>query len=72
LAIWGPIAGVIGIEASLWTACGLLVTSALALLAVPEIRRLPAFPPPDRDPRGQLHTRPPADAESAVSHTRGG
>jgi MFS family permease len=47
LAIWGPIAGVIGIEASLWTACGLLVVSALALLAVPEIRRLPAFPPPD-------------------------
>jgi hypothetical protein len=47
LAIWGPIAGVIGIEASLWTACGLLVVSALALLAVPEIRRLPAFPPRD-------------------------
>ncbi|HJS97164.1 MAG TPA: MFS transporter, partial [Solirubrobacteraceae bacterium] len=47
LAIWGPIAGVIGIEASLWTACGLLVISALILLAVPEIRRLPAFPPRD-------------------------
>jgi MFS family permease len=47
LAIWGPIAGVIGIQASLWTACGLLVSSALALLAVPEVRRLPAFPPPD-------------------------
>lgn len=45
LAIWGPIAGVIGIEASLWTACALLVLSALALLAVPEVRRLPAFPP---------------------------
>jgi predicted anti-sigma-YlaC factor YlaD len=45
LAIWGPIAGVIGINASLWTSCGLLVTSALALFAVPEIRRLPAFPP---------------------------
>ena len=47
LAIWGPIAGWIGIQASLWTACGLIVTSALALLAVPELRRLPAFPPPD-------------------------
>jgi MFS family permease len=47
LAIWGPIAGVIGIQASLWTACALIVASALALLAVPEIRRLPAFPPPD-------------------------
>ena len=44
LAIWGPIAVVIGIDASLWTAFGLLVVSALALLAVPEIRRLPAFP----------------------------
>jgi hypothetical protein len=38
---------VIGINASLWTSCGLLVTSALALLAVPEIRRLPAVPQPD-------------------------
>jgi MFS family permease len=47
LAIWGPIAGAIGIEASLWTACGLLVVSALALLAIPEIRRLPAFPARD-------------------------
>jgi MFS family permease len=47
LAIWGPIAGVIGIDASLWTACGLLVVSALALLAVPEVRHLPAFPPRD-------------------------
>jgi MFS family permease len=47
LAIWGPIAGVIGIQASLWTACGLLVISALLLLAVPEVRRLPAFPPRD-------------------------
>lgn len=47
LAIWGPIAGVIGIQASLWTACGLLVISALILLAVPEVRRLPAFPPRD-------------------------
>ena len=45
LAIWGPIAGVIGINASLWTGCGLLVASSLAMLAVPEIRRLPPFPP---------------------------
>jgi MFS family permease len=49
LAIWGPIAGVIGIEASLWTACALLIAGALALLAVPEVRQLPAFPP-DRNP----------------------
>jgi MFS family permease len=44
LAIWGPIAGVIGIDASLWTACGLIVAGALALLVVPEIRHLPALP----------------------------
>ncbi len=50
LAIWGPIAGVIGIEASLWTACGLIVASAVALLAVPEIRRLP-FPTAGREDR---------------------
>jgi MFS family permease len=47
LAMWGPIAAVIGIDASLWTASGLLVVGALALFAVPEIRRLPAFPAPD-------------------------
>jgi MFS family permease len=44
LAIWGPIAAVIGIEASLWAASGLLIAGAVALLAVAEIRRLPAFP----------------------------
>lgn len=38
------LAAVIGIEASLWTAFGLLVAGALALLTVPEIRRLPACP----------------------------
>jgi MFS family permease len=54
LAVWGPIAGLIGIQASLWTACGLLVGSALALLAVPEVRRLPAFPPPPDATSAQL------------------
>jgi MFS family permease len=48
LAIWGPIAGLIGIRASLWTACGLLVVGTLVMLAIPEIRRLPAFPPAPR------------------------
>jgi len=52
LAIWGPIAALIGIDASLWTAFGLLVAGALALLAVPEIRRLPASPP-ERSARGR-------------------
>ncbi len=44
LAIWGPIAALVGIEASLWTAGWLLLAGALALFAVPEIRRLPAYP----------------------------
>lgn len=44
LAIWGPIAALIGIDASLWVAFALLLGSGLALLAVPEIRQLPAGP----------------------------
>jgi MFS family permease len=46
LAIWGPIAALIGIDASLWTACGLLVAGTGVLLAVPEIRRLESRSPP--------------------------
>ncbi len=71
LAIWGPIAGAIGIDASLWTAFGLLMAGALALLAVPEIRRLPAFPAHPSD-RGELETRRALADESSVSHIRGG
>jgi MFS family permease len=44
LAIWGPIAAVIGIDASLWMSAGLLIAGAAALLAVPEVRHLPAAP----------------------------
>jgi MFS family permease len=46
LAVWGPIASVIGISVSLWLAFTLFVASILALLAVPDIRRLPANPEP--------------------------
>jgi hypothetical protein len=42
LAIWGPLAALTGISASLWLATGLMAVSTLALLAVPAIRRLPA------------------------------
>ncbi len=55
LAIWGPIAGAIGVDASLWTASGLLLAAAMLLALVPEIRRLPAFPSPEApacQPRG--------------------
>jgi MFS family permease len=44
LAIWGPVAAAIGIEASLWLAFALMGGMVLALLAVPDVRRLPASP----------------------------
>jgi MFS family permease len=42
LAIWGPLAGAIGIHTALWLAFGLFCASVLTLLAVPEIRRRPS------------------------------
>ena len=42
LAIWGPLAALIGIHTALWLAFGVFIASVLALLAVPDIRRLPA------------------------------
>ena len=44
LAIWGPVAGAIGIATALWLAFGLLVAVILALLALPDTRRLGATP----------------------------
>jgi MFS family permease len=44
LAIWGPVAAVIGISVSLWVAFALFLASIVTLLAVPDIRRLPAAP----------------------------
>jgi MFS family permease len=40
LAIWGPVAAAIGTTESLWLAFGLAVVSTVALLSVPDIRRL--------------------------------
>jgi predicted MFS family arabinose efflux permease len=45
MAIWGPISEVTGVSRALWLAFGLQLITMLTLLAVPEIRRLPAFPP---------------------------
>jgi hypothetical protein len=42
MAIWGPIAAVIGISPALWLASALLAASTSALLAVPAIRQLQA------------------------------
>ena len=52
LAIWAPVAAVIGISVSLWLAFGLSVAVTLALLAVPDIRHLPAAPAPVTSPAG--------------------
>jgi MFS family permease len=40
LAVWGPVAGLIGVSTSLWLAFGLCVVLVAALLAVPDTRRL--------------------------------
>jgi MFS family permease len=45
LAVWAPIAALIGTGTALWVAFGLAVATLLALLAVPDVRRLPAAPP---------------------------
>jgi hypothetical protein len=54
LAVWGPVAAVIGISVSLWLAFGIAVTLTLALLSVPDIRHLPAAAPaaPPPSPAG--------------------
>jgi MFS family permease len=59
LAIWGPVAAAIGIATSLWLAFALFIATVLALLAVPDIRRLPAGPTPavDRPTRQLVSTR---------------
>jgi MFS family permease len=54
LAIWGPIAGAVGLGASLWVASTLLIATTLALLAVPQIRRLPAAPTQAAGPEPQI------------------
>ena len=49
LAVWGPMAAAVGLGASLWLAFALQLATTLALLAVPDIRRLPATPSNGRD-----------------------
>jgi MFS family permease len=44
LAIWGPIAAGAGLGVALWIACVVQVVTMLALLAVPDVRHLRAFP----------------------------
>jgi MFS family permease len=40
MVIWGPLAGVLGASSALWLAFGLGTASIVALLAVPDVRRL--------------------------------
>jgi MFS family permease len=42
LAIWGPVATVIGVYASLWVAAGLLILTNVMLISVPAVRQLRA------------------------------
>jgi hypothetical protein len=44
LALWGVIAGGIGVHSALWIAFGMLAASAAALLAVPDIRNFREAP----------------------------
>jgi MFS family permease len=59
LAVWGPIAAVAGLGPTLWIACALQLTTALAILAVPAIRRLPSTPV-----EGEERSRPPVVSTS--------
>lgn len=40
MALWRPLAATIGVTSALWLAFGLMVTLALALVALPDTRRL--------------------------------
>jgi MFS family permease len=44
LVLWGPISAAIGISPALWLAFALFIAAVLALIAVPDIRRLRAEP----------------------------
>jgi hypothetical protein len=44
LAMWGPIAAATGLSRALWIAAAAWLAASGALLAVPEIRRLPRLP----------------------------
>jgi MFS family permease len=45
LAIWGPVAALLGTDTSLWVAFALMTVTHLVLLAIPDIRRVPLSPP---------------------------
>jgi hypothetical protein len=46
LAVWGPIAGAIGVSTTLWLAFGLGLVGIVGLLSIPDVRRMSAAPRP--------------------------
>jgi MFS family permease len=50
LAMWGPVAGLIGVSTSLWIAFGLFIALIAAQLALPDTRRVPPFTRPRAAP----------------------
>jgi hypothetical protein len=44
MILWGPIAAATGTSAALWIAAAVQGATCVALLAVPEVRRLPRLP----------------------------
>jgi hypothetical protein len=44
LAVWGPLAAVLSLDGALWLAFALQLGGALVLLAVRQVRQLPAHP----------------------------
>jgi MFS family permease len=58
LVIWAPVGAAIGISVSLRLAFGLSVAAILALLAVPDVRHLPAAPAPAPAPVEARRTSP--------------
>jgi MFS family permease len=54
LALWGPVAGWIGIDAALWIAFGIWTGVIFALFAVPDVRRITNGDPPLERDDGEL------------------
>jgi MFS family permease len=71
LIMWGPIAAAAGLGPALWIAFGVHLATAALLAAIPDIRRLPASPPPPASPSpaADLQPRMPPAGQSADTTT---
>jgi hypothetical protein len=68
LAAWGPSAAAIGVSLALWLASALLIVAIIALLAIPDARRAPAYP--TLGPTRPNDTRSPGPIAPAQPHQR--